>query len=228
MKKNHQIWICFAFAFFALLYSVLLFVLKKSMSTSNWIAYGFTIIAFLIQILSYGIREESTKAFPFFSILSNKICLVYFAVQFLVGGIISMVLSVSSITMFVVGIVILLLYIISALIIKSGTSSIKEIDEFDYQNVARCRKMVAEMQTCEKLLYGSPLSKKVNKLREEIMYSDPVTDTSINGMDKRIENNILLLREEAEDREFEKVEKRLDKLDLLISERKALVMASKK
>ena len=51
MKRNYSgVWKGFAIVFAAVIYSILLFAFKKNFNLASWIAYGYTMVAFLVLL----------------------------------------------------------------------------------------------------------------------------------------------------------------------------------
>ena len=88
MKMARRLRLLYALALLlaAAAYSAVLFSLKRTMMAAHWVAYGFTLLAFLWLFVETCIPEGKYKRYPMFGMAVSKLSGVYFAVQFALGG----------------------------------------------------------------------------------------------------------------------------------------------
>ena len=230
MKNNsYKKWIGLLIVFIAVIYSILVFAVKKDLSSSSIIGYGFTMLAFIVTLIQFCFAGYSgEKEYPMFTPFRAKITLVYFFVQLIFGGIIGVFFHEFPETLFLIlEIVILIVYLIPAFLFNSAANYVQKQDEYDTANVSNIRLMTADVQAVERLVDDPELLSKLKKLEEALRYSDPVSNPSITGIDERIKNNISILRDDAEDGDMGSVETRVDKVINMVKERNDKIRALK-
>ena len=90
------------------------------------------------------------------------------------------------------------------------------------------RWLVAELDSIEALIDETEAKKQVHETADLLRYSDLAGTPQVADLEERIENNIGLLREEAEEEKVEEILARAKKLKNLINERSAKVKATKR
>ena len=222
MKRNYSgVWKGFAIVFAAVIYSILLFAFKKNFNLASWIAYGYTMVAFLVLLAGVCFQSGSEKAYPMFDLAASG--------QFILGGIAAMAIpDLSTKTAGLVGLLLLSVYVVIVLVFRAGTSSVQGQDDIDGRKVMDQQLLVAEIDTIETFVAETQLREKLSTLRDLLRYSDPLGQTALADLEERIRHNITLLREEAEEGENEKISVRIDRLQRLLAERNQKCRALKK
>lgn len=216
--------------FIAAVYSIIVFAVKKPLSTSNLIGYGFTMLAFLIALIQFAfVGHGGGKEYPMFTPARSRITLVYLLVQFIFGGIIGVFFfDFPEILFLILEIVILVAYLIPALILHSSMSNVRQQDEEDQSHVSNIRMMTSRVAAIRRTVEDPELRTKMEKLEETIRYSDPVSNPALTGTDERIRNNLAILQEELEEGDLEKASSRIDRIINMVQERNDKTAALKR
>lgn len=229
MKTYSKTWTSIGIILFGALYSFVLFTLKKDLSLSEWIVYGFTILAFLILIVFVCVRLGDTKEYAVFDIPQFGLTLVYFGVQFIFGGILAMIFPLpDEYRTLLIETVVLAAFIIISILFQSKLKTVRHLDDIDYHDVSHIREMTAMANTIAKMLKDPELILKASQMADAFRYTDPVHISETKGIEERIENNLKILREDIETDEMDHVAARIDKILLMIEERAGIIAYLKK
>lgn len=229
MKTYSKIWTSIAIVLLGALYSFVLFALKKDLSLSEWIVYGFTIMAFLILIVSVCVRLGDTKEYAMFDIPQLGLTLVYFGVQFMFGGILAMLFPLpDEYRILLIETVVLAVFVIISILFQAKLKTVRRIDDEDYNNVSHIREMTAMANTIAKMLKDPELILKADQMADAFRYADPVHISETKGIEERMESNLKILREDIETGDMNHVAARIDRIVLMIEERADMISALKK
>ena len=229
MKDHSKLWSCIGIILFGVLYSIILFAIKKDLSLAEWILYGFTILSLLITLIWSCVQGGHTKDYPMFDLPLTKIIFTYTFFQVLLGGVIGMILPLPSESIVLaIEIVAFVIFIIILVVFNSNTSSIRRIDETDYINVSRIRGYTASAQSIRNLLKDPDLVAKADQMVEVFEYADPSHTKESKGYEDRIENNLKILREDIESGDLSNVSDRMDIIINIERERADVIRACKK
>ena len=230
MRKNYgRGWIAVLVLFLAAVYSVLLFALKSVVLISQWVAYGYTITAFILLLLDAIVPFSASKKYPMLDLPMSIMTCVYFIAQLILGGIVAMCMpNLSLTTAIVIGFVLLAGYVVVTLVLMAGSRHTMSIDEQDTKNICAIRKMKLDLDTITSIVSDTTVKQSLKVLSEKVAYSDPVSTSDLRQIEERINNNISLLREDAENGEIDQVVKRIEKISHMIDERSNLCAAGKR
>lgn len=229
MKKSHSgFWMGIAILIVAAVYSTILFTLKKTFDISAWVIYGFTMLSFLTLIIDVCFSYSGNKRYPMLDLLAAGKAVIYFAVQFALGGVASMFFSGLPLTPVVLTeIVLLAIYLIHAVLMFAAHSSIAAQDANDHRNTQTMRLLKVDLDAVAGACEDALLRKEIASLAEDVGYSDVVSVPALREIENRIRSNVSLLREEVEDGDVEKARKRTEKIHNMLRERNAKCAALK-
>lgn len=231
MKKNSgaRTWIVLIIVLLAGIYSVALFALKHSFAPAHWIAYGFTLLAFLLLILDVSLPSGVSKQYPMLDLPMSAVAAAYCGVQFLLGGVIAMLIpGLSSTLALAVGIALLLVYVVFVFLSFSAGGKIQQQDEQDLRGVSAVRLLTADVEGIAALTADDSLRQKLAALAEAVRYSDPVSAPELADMEQRIRTNVALLKDEVEEGKTAQALQRVQNIQRFVEERNRKCAALKK
>ena len=219
MKKSHSgLWVGFAVFFAAVVYSAILFLLKKDFDVATWVLYGATLIAFLL----FGIHAAASARTGSGIIMDTTLGIVtaiYFGVQLVFGGIICMFFKDIPATPVVVAEIILLAgYLIIAFLVYGAQSSNAAQDRNDQKTVQKMRLLESDVQGMTEEVKDPKVKKALNELAEAIHYSDVVSLPGLADVEGRIAQNIAILQDELADENADPLA-RIETIRRLLKER---------
>lgn len=229
MKTNSRLWTCMGILLFGVLYSFVLFALKKSLTLSEWILYGFTILSLIIAMIWFCMKAGSTKEYPMFGLPLSRLVCIYCGCQFVFGGILGMLLPLpSEYHTVLIEVIVLGVFAVIAVFLNSRMGYVRRLDEEDHRNVSHIREMTASANAIRNLLKEPEQVQKADRMVEALQYTDPTHRKETEGIEQRIENNLRILREDIEAGEMGSVSFRLDNIISLVKERADIIIALKK
>lgn len=228
MKNNKFIPLIFGIIF--VIYNFLTFFIGglEGHNITFWVSYFFVIISFIIIIVVLSKQNNSKNVKKVF-FLGYPIMIWSFLYAI-------MELVVSTIFMFVDDYlklaVTLQLFALSAFIIIvlfcfKTKESIENIQEKRSTETSNMKSMIAEMKIISSLNINSEYQSSIEKLIEELEYSDIVSSEETLNIENKIKNDINLLRNTCESNQ-ENIPFLIEKITKLISERNIICINNKK
>ena len=208
------------------LYVFLVFMISKpeNRTAAFWIGFSFSIIAILLTlVVVFGGLKANKLLFDY---PKYKLCISYCALQ----GMFSFVFVIFVITgvTWVLVVEVLMLAIFAILFLTLGASN--EIILKQEQEVKQKRQVINELK--DKVDYlnhkiqDETISKALDKLAEEIRFSDPMSNDVTVSIDQEIESKIDALST-LDETSIEEYLKTLDDLSFLIKQRNTKLKNSK-
>lgn len=177
------------------IYSLCAFVLVDEYSYRFWLAYVFTVIAFLIQILvpfiAFSKETENTDIFlgiPLFIPGS-----IYLAVQLIIGvGI--MIVPLSFRVALLIEAVCFACFILVMIVLTAGKEVIIESDVETEKSIEFIKNLTLQAEKLYEEGKGTEREVELKRLWEAVRYSDPVSkDVSVHMIDSQIEKAFLVV-----------------------------------
>ncbi len=230
MKQNkNRVLIGILYAVIIAMVNVLIFVIFKKHTDVFWISYGFLILAFIVQIISMllSFRDSSKIEAIFFGIPLASFSIYYLFVALIVGIIFMIFQGASTTLAIVLQLIVLASYLVIAIvslmardIAEDGISNIKE-------KVTRWKTINNDTELLYKVCEDPELKVKLRKLNETIKYSDPISNSSVEDIERRLCSKISELRVYHENDKVEEAKKACSELELLCIERNSKLSISK-
>lgn len=219
MKKSFSgFWIGLTVVFLALIYSVILLLLKPDFDTASWILYGATIIAFLLVAVQAVAAARGGSAVITETAL-GLITVIYFGLQFIFGGIVCMCIrDVPATPVLVVEIILLAIYLAIVFVMNAAQSSSAKQDRNDKNAVQKLRILENSVQTMIENTDNPVVKKALSELAEDIHYSDTVSFPALAVIEDKISQNLAILGEELSDANADPVS-RVETIRQLLRER---------
>ncbi len=193
MKNRKNAYLILAIAF--VVFNVIALVIPIERTTSFWIAYAFTILAFVIQpaIWLIAFKDADTLSIKFLGIPIIHIGIVYLILQ-LVAFTVICIIPVDSWLSVIVGIVLLGFTLIGVVAANFGKKVISGTDVKVKEKVSYIRTLQAEMELISDAEKDHSIKTELQKLTEAIRYSDPMSDYSLADIEKTISEKVSELK----------------------------------
>lgn len=203
----------------AVLYSVILFSVKKNFVIISWVAYAFTIVSFLTVAVTCYLPDFGTKRNVLFGIPESIITFIYFILQ-LFGGIWIMLNNQLKPQIVIVAeIALFLVYLIASCTIHLGGTITESQERYENTKIATLRMMKMNLNVIKEETQDLELRKRIALLAEAIEYSDPMSSEQLSDLENRINHNIELLREEVDTGDTDRALQRVERIQKLMNER---------
>ena len=219
MKKSYAgSWIGIAIFFVAVIYSLILFLLKPSFDMSAWVLYAATMIAFLL-VGAQAIASARSGAGIVTDAALGIVTSVYFGLQLILGGIICMFFSDIPLTpVLVFEVILLAAYLVIAFLMFAAQSGSNAQDQNDQKTVQKMRLLESDVQGMMEEAANPELKKALKDLAEAIHYSDVVSLPGLADVESRIAQNVAILQDELTDENADPLA-RIETLRRLLKER---------
>lgn len=219
MKKSHAgFWIGGAVVVIAAVYSAVVFLTKSTWSMSAWILYGFTMAAFLLTAIQCVAVARSSSGFVLDTAL-GVITLIYFVLQFVFGGIICMsFLDLPMVLVIVCEIILLAAYLVTVFTVYAAQSHNSSQNHNDQNAVQKMRLLERDILNMADQVTTAELKQALQKLAEDIHYSDVASFPGLADVEGRIAQNVAILQKELMDESFKSFT-RIETIRQLIRER---------
>lgn len=227
MKKGHAgFWVGISVFLIAVVYSVVLFLVKPSLDDSSRVLYVATIIAFLLFGMQAIASSRSKSAIVTESAL-GIVTAIYFGLQLIGGGILCMSFKSLPFTPVVISEIILLsAYLVFAFVMFAAQSSNAAQDHNDQKAVRRMRLLEDDVLELMDDAANPEVKKALKNLAEEVHFSDVVFLPALVDIDHLIARDIAILQAKLNDDDANVLTK-IEEIDKLLRERKRIAAISK-
>lgn len=195
MKRNEKLSYTILGILF-LLFSVVAFVVPSAKTASFWVAFVFTVISFIAQIIiwkmAFGKAESLKSNFLGFSII--YVGIAYLIVQLAAFAVF---MALSSLAVWIPLVVCALILGISTVCLITTVMGKDEVVRVDAKVKAKVS-FVREMQTEIKLLSEAETNTEIkaalNGLAEKLQYSDPMSSEELSELEEKIKDKSATLK----------------------------------
>ena len=197
-----------------------------------WFSYGFLMLAFVLQIAAILTgRFESGVESVFFGFPLVSVSLFYFIITAVLSLafmiLVSVGVAVPFMLMFVLECLVLGLYAIAFIISLSHKNVVVEIDKNIKKNVFAIRTLVTDVECLAEAVEDSALKAKLNRLAEDIRYSDPMTNETVAELDLQMKDAIAELEVFVSEQDYSAAEAKIRQAQLIMSKRNKRLADSK-
>jgi len=209
-------------------YNMLVFVIFRTRSDVFWIAYAFTVVAFIVQVASMYLAFKNTSVETvFFGMPLASFSVFYLVAQICVGAVFMIFQGVGTTIPIVIQLLVLAAYLVVAIIAIMARDTVQAIGEDIKQKVVQHKSLNVDVDTLLAGCSNPELKAKLRKLSETIKYSDPMTTAAIADVDQRIAYKLSELRVYCENNAVGEATQACSALELLFVERNKKLMLSK-
>ena len=204
----------------------------KSMKLVFWFSYGFLTLSFLLQVVAMftGRFEQGVEAI-FFGLPLFKIALLYFVITAILSTVFMILVclgvAVPFALMLVLECILLGIFAIAFIISLMHKNIVQEIDQKIKRNVFAIRSLVTDVETMAESVENREVKAKLDRLAEDIRYSDPMTSEVVAELDLQIKDIIAELEVYVANNELDGIEGKIRQAQLLVSKRNKRLADSK-
>lgn len=214
MTKNTK----FAYAVLGIvfiLFNVIAFSVPTDKTIAFWIAYAFTVVAFVLQI---GIWNAAFKAAVVLKSKFLGIPIIYAGIAYLVFQLIvfAVFMIFPLIPTWIVVIACAMVLGISAVCLISADAArdeINRVEEKVNRKVFYIRELQADVETLAEQEQNPEIKASLERLAEKIRYSDPMSSEALEDLEARIKEKVSVLKT------TNNKSKIITEVDLLLAER---------
>lgn len=213
-----------------IVFCVLCITIPFTRTASFWLAFVFGGVAILVQLplLYLAFCKEKTPKSRFYGFPIAQVGVCYMGAQ-VVLSFLTMLFS-TIVPMWVVVIVYVVLFGVAAIGFIGVDAMRDEVERQDkdlVKNLDTMRSLQASAYTLNGLCTDTELSKEVQKLVDELKYSDPVSNEKTISLEKELEGILSGLTESLSNSNKEKAEQLCKKALLVLAERNRLCKLNK-
>lgn len=214
MSKNKKLG-CIILLIAFVIVSIVVFAIPTAKTTSFWVAYIFTFIAFAAQILIWniGFKDNALLKSKFLGIPVVHVGYIYLILQLIA---LSVLVAYPVLPVWVAVIINVLIAGISAICMitaEIGRDIINNVEEKVQSKVSYIRELQTDIEMAAERESDSAIKQKILKLAEKVRYSDPISSDELSELEKRISDKVKELNN-ADDKSAI-----VDEIELLLLER---------
>lgn len=205
------------------LFNVMAFIVPTAKTATFWIAYTFTVIAFVLQIGIWiaAFKAAKTIRSKFLGIPIIYVGIVYFVIQLIVFALFMVFPVIPS---WIAVIICALILGISAICLISADvarAEIARVEEKVNRKVFYIRELQVDVEMLAEQEQNEEIKTALKKLAEKIQYSDPMSNKALTDVETKIIEKVTKLK--TADKKLEII----TELDLLLTERNKKVQILK-
>ena len=170
------------------LVSIIEFVIPTEKTASFWIAYIFTIIAFVIQIFFWKKSFEKGKTLKskFLSIPVAYVSVVYLIIQIVAVTLFSIVPSTPIWSAVLCCAVVFCLSALCMIVGETGRKEIEQVDVKIQKKVSFIKELQVEVEELTEIEKDSDTKEALQQLAEKIRFSDPMSNDDLEDIENTI------------------------------------------
>jgi type II secretory pathway pseudopilin PulG len=232
MKNKNLITMVAVFAIILVVYILAFLLIPFNKSLSSWLAFGFTIFAFVvgtgITAFAFGKKELKSK---FYGLPIFKIGIIYVAVQLVLGIIICIIAAFVAVPFWVallIFIIALAVFAIAFIGVSGARSAIEEIETQEEIKTQTHKVFSLSIDGIVDICEDESVKVKLSKLAEKFKYSDPVSSSETEEIEDEIAVGLDNLRGFIKSKDYSAAATKIQEIDNLLSERNRICKTYKK
>ena len=195
--------------------SVVAFAIPTSKTTSFWVAYIFTFIAFVAQALIWniGFKDNTPLKSKYLGIPLVRVGYIYLVLQLVALAVLVAYPVLPVWVTIIINALIICISVICMISGEIGRAIINKVEEKAQSKISYIREIQADIEIAAERESDSAIKQKILKLAEKARYSDPISSDELSELEKRISDNVKELNN-ADDKSAI-----VDEIELLLLER---------
>ena len=211
------------------MYSIILIGVRKSFSPSQTIGFLFTLVAFLIVITGNAFSWGIPSSMQMMRGPVTALAFIYLILQLAFGGIWVQLNPEFSVGLTgCICIILLVVFLLVFMVYRSRISGALSQEKETGRMVSEFRTMTATADSVAGMVQEPEAKKFAREIADLLRYSDPVSSPGLSEVEERIQDNLKLWKQAAEDKDDRQFQRRGQKLKELITERNSLCLALKR
>lgn len=179
-----------------IVFNVIAFVVPTDFIKTFWVAYGFTVLSFAIQLFMWIVffekNPDATSRFYRMPILS--VCNRYMSFQIIAFLVFKFFSTIPIWVAVVVNIIILVVALIGFITLSDAADYIAYVDAKVKTKVSFIKNLQAEVELLIDDVEDADTKKILEELAEKIRFSDPMSDSSLVHIEESIRDNIVSMK----------------------------------
>lgn len=204
IEKKQYARIAVIYAAVFAIYNIIVLLLFSDKNNVFWISYGFMCLGFAAVIASMikafkRTRPDGTYAEAiFWGIPLFSFSLFYFFGELFLSFVFMLFRNHASVKLCVaLQVIFLLIFVIFAMLALLSRDYSSEVSDTVATNVRAIKTLSVNVAALERACEDAELKKQLHKVEEAIRFSDPMTNSSVSGMDVNIGNLVGELEEQC-------------------------------
>lgn len=212
-KNTKRAYIVLGIAF--ILFNVIAFAVPTDKTTTFWIAYAFTVVAFAFQVGTWNatFKADVPLKSKFLGIPIIHVGIVYLVIQLIAFAVFMAFPIMPSWIAVIVCALILGISVICLVSTDVARDEINRVEEKVNQKIFYIRELQADVEILAEQEQNLETKKALETLAEEIRYSDPMSDASLAELEIKISKKVSALKISNDKAEI------IKELDWLLTER---------
>lgn len=198
-----------------ILFNVIAFVIPTDKTTTFWVAYGFSVVAFIMQIIVCVISLKTSKPLKskFLGIPLISVVVSYLVVQLITFAIFMAFPSIPYWISILICTLVLCITLVCLISTSVGTETIKNIDKKVQKKVFYIKSLQSDIEMLSEKETDNKVRKSLEDLAIKFRYSDPISSDELRNIEEKISNKVDELKSTKNKEEI------IAELDLLLEER---------
>ena len=214
MKKN-KLTSCLALGIVFALFNVLAFVIPTDKTKTFWVAYAFSVVAFVVQIILWSVAfgKKNTLKSKFLGIPVVQVGVIYLVIQIIAFAVF---MAIPTLPVWSAVIVCAIILTLSVLFVVAGQAGANEINRVE-EKIKVKRAFIQFLQVDIEMLYESEADAEVKaelkKLAEKVRFSDPMSHEMLGELESCISAKVEELKTSADKKAL------IEEISTLLTER---------
>lgn len=234
MKKNGYRYLIITFIILVI-YNVAIFAIPfpNNSEATFWLSWVFGLVAIIAQpvIAYYALKDSESLKSKLYGWPIIKLGYIYLVIQMILTVIFLVVGCFVKIPVwiFIVPTVLVLGFTSIGLITtKTYKEEIEKMEEAAPLNITFIKELRADTKTLANIYQDKPFGKDLEKLAEEVRFSDPVSSDAVINVETKIAQKYEELKETINKAEIDVVKQSINELMYLVQERNQRVKSNKR
>lgn len=172
--------------------SVVVFALPTAKTTSFWVAYIFTCIAFAAQVLIWniGFKDNTPLRSKFLGIPVIRVGYIYLVFQLIALAVLVAYPALPVWTTIIINVLIVGISAICMITAEIGRDIVSNVEEKVQSKVSYIREIQTDIEIAAERESDSAIKQKMLKLAEKVRYSDPISSDELFELEKKISDKV--------------------------------------
>lgn len=201
MKNNKS----YAYSILGILFiilNVIIFTIPINKTTTFWITYVFTLIAFGMQILIWKVAFNKTETLKskYLGIPVIYIGILYLIIQMIALAISIIVSTIPTWIAIIINVLIIGISMIYMITTELGKNIVKNTEQKVNQKIFYIKELQTEVEMIAQSEEDNEIKVELEKLAENIRYSDPISNERLVSIEDEISSKVSELKNATKDK----------------------------
>ena len=171
---------------------IVAFALPTAKTTSFWVTYIFTFIAFAAQVLIWniGFKDNTPLRSKFLGIPVIRVGYIYLVFQLIALAVLVAYPAFPVWATIVINVLIVGISAICMITAEIGRDIVSSVEEKVQSKVSYIREIQTDIEIAAERESDSAIKQKILKLAEKVRYSDPISSDELSELEKKISDKV--------------------------------------